>query len=60
MMHGQNHIKWVSGIKAQQAKSVHPYKTHRRKCSEPLLPSGLNHLTRKYIRITIIDIKLLI
>jgi hypothetical protein len=44
-------------MKAQQAKSVHPYKTHRRNCLEPKLPSGLNHLTRKYIHISINDIK---
>jgi hypothetical protein len=44
-------------MKAQQAKSVHPYKTHRRNCLQPMLPSGLNHLTRKYIHITINDVK---
>jgi len=44
-------------MKAQQAKSVHPYKIHRRNCLEPMLQSGLNHLTRKYIHITINDIK---
>jgi hypothetical protein len=44
-------------MKAQLAKSVHPYKTHRRNSLEPMLPSGLNHLTRKYIHITINDIK---
>jgi hypothetical protein len=44
-------------MKAQQAKSGHPYKMHRRNCLEPKLPSGLNHLTRKYISIPINDIK---
>jgi hypothetical protein len=44
-------------MKAQQAKSVHPYKMHRRNCLEPKMPSGPNHLARKYIHIPINDMK---